>query len=683
MRLTRSTVNICWVLVVFAAGLTHVWGKPVEMKRALAVADAWLAANPAPMVKNPNGTVWKSKDVRQFVGDSGEVLAYVVDLKPRGFIVVAADDDVEPILTFGTEGDFPAIRGPEDALSDLLASDIANRKKNKDLMPAAYKTFVADRWAKAEQQDDGRIIVQTVSPVVSPLITDLWGQGPSSAPFTYNYCIPNHYITGCVATAMGMIIHYYRYPPSGSCTRTIWLAGVPQTASFNDTFNYDLMPTSISGSSPLETILEVSKLLYDCGISVGMQYNTAANGGSGAYTTDVPWALKTAFGFGDALWKNGYDSNWATVLKDELSLGYPAELEIWDNSYPAGHAVVCDGWGTDGGSDRFHLNMGWDGYANNWYSVPGFSAGGYYWDQLTGYVYHIRKPADVPPATPTFTPDGCQCSAPIYVTIACSTTGAVIHYTMDGSDPTESAPVVTAPVLVDHTLTLKARAYLVGRPPSSIKSADYAIVRLASIRGLANGSNVSVPLCVVTAFLEDGRFYIEAEDRSCGILVYKSGYSVTPGTKVTLQGTVGTWTNGEKYIAASTVTANGSGSVDSVMLRNREVGGADWCYNALTGEGQKGVVYGRGVNNIGLLITTTGRVTYAGSGYFYIDDGCGLTDDSGYAGVKVLGPSSPPRFAPKQGSYVKVIGISTCYKAASPSTDLYRLIQAKGGTVMK
>ena len=63
------------------------------------------------------------------------------------------------------------------------------------------------------------------------------------------------------------------------------------------------------------------------------------------------------------------------------------------------------------------------------------------------------------------------------VTLACPTAGVRIHYTLNGVDPTESDPWVSSNgvVLVDHSLTLRARAFLSGLVPSTIARAAYTI----------------------------------------------------------------------------------------------------------------------------------------------------------------------------------------------------------------
>ncbi|HET9711459.1 MAG TPA: chitobiase/beta-hexosaminidase C-terminal domain-containing protein, partial [Pyrinomonadaceae bacterium] len=69
-------------------------------------------------------------------------------------------------------------------------------------------------------------------------------------------------------------------------------------------------------------------------------------------------------------------------------------------------------------------------------------------------------------------------TAATQVQIVCGTPGSVIHYTTNGSDPTESDPVVASggSVTVDHSLTLKARAFRSGFTTSAVKSAAYTVV---------------------------------------------------------------------------------------------------------------------------------------------------------------------------------------------------------------
>ena len=56
-----------------------------------------------------------------------------------------------------------------------------------------------------------------------------------------------------------------------------------------------------------------------------------------------------------------------------------------------------------------------------------------------------------------------------------NTPGAVIRYTVDGSDPTEWSPIFARPIAVAATATVKARAYAEGLPASAVATASYTI----------------------------------------------------------------------------------------------------------------------------------------------------------------------------------------------------------------
>lgn len=78
-------------------------------------------------------------------------------------------------------------------------------------------------------------------------------------------------------------------------------------------------------------------------------------------------------------------------------------------------------------------------------------------------------------ATPMFFPVGGTYTSPVDVTISCGTSGATIHYTTNGVDPTESDPVYTGPVHITSTTTLKARAWKSGWNPSAPGTETYSM----------------------------------------------------------------------------------------------------------------------------------------------------------------------------------------------------------------
>ena len=80
-------------------------------------------------------------------------------------------------------------------------------------------------------------------------------------------------------------------------------------------------------------------------------------------------------------------------------------------------------------------------------------------------------------ATPTAAPAAGEVAANTEVVLATTTEGAVIHYTVDGSTPTEASPIFNAeyPIVLTAGATIKAIAVAEGYDPSSTLTAVYTI----------------------------------------------------------------------------------------------------------------------------------------------------------------------------------------------------------------
>lgn len=76
---------------------------------------------------------------------------------------------------------------------------------------------------------------------------------------------------------------------------------------------------------------------------------------------------------------------------------------------------------------------------------------------------------------PTFDPAAGEYTEAQNVTISCSTPGAAIHYTVDGTEPTAQSAVYSEPIAVGETMTIKAIAVKEGMTDSEIAEATYTI----------------------------------------------------------------------------------------------------------------------------------------------------------------------------------------------------------------
>lgn len=168
-------------------------------------------------------------------------------------------------------------------------------------------------------------------------------------------------------------------------------------------------------------------------------------------------------------------------------------------------------------------------------------------------------------------------------------------------------------------------------------------------------------------------FYMEDEDRVCGIRVNEPGFVTAPGVVLTVTGTITTNPDGERCIEAMKIVTSSSATVKPVGMTNLALGGGAWQYNPSTYAGQRGVSGGVGANNIGLLARIFGEVTYKGTDHFYVDDGSGVSDGSGHVGVRVAPYGA---WIPSVGTLVQITGVSSCYASGG---QIHRLLRYVSG----
>ncbi len=212
---------------------------------------------------------------------------------------------------------------------------------------------------------------------VLPLLTTTWGQGVG-----YNNYAPymgcsnptnGRPPAGCVATSIAQVMKYHQSP-----SNYVWSS----------------MPDS-TGSSP------TSLLMHNIGSSVNMNYGCD---GSGAFSNKIPSAFKDDFGYQSASYSN---FNFYT-LKQDLNAQRPAILSasrdevcilVWCIALK-GHAWVVDGYieneiwdyACESGNVyvSLHMNWGWGGAHDGWYSYSNWNPGSYSYDYGKKMVHNIK-----------------------------------------------------------------------------------------------------------------------------------------------------------------------------------------------------------------------------------------------------------------------------------------------------
>ena len=287
---------------------------------------------------------------------------YVFNNDAGGFVIIAGDDAVTPVLGYTSTGSFDAENLP-DGLKDLL-------KSYERQIAALGDNYVANQTA-TRAAFTGEKLLKTAE----------WNQ---MAPF--NKYTPNNYVTGCVATAGAIVMKHHGYPAKGTGSHSYTWNGKTLTANFEHDYDWASMPAKYDGTNDAD-FDGVARLMADLGVAVEMQY---AKSGSGAYIGDMISALQKYFGYSKLTYLASIDDMeaeaWKEKLRGEIDANRPILYSASDASV-GGHSFIIDGYK----DESFSVNWGWGGYCNGFYQIGALnpeSAG-----KPTGDKYNLGQTA--------------------------------------------------------------------------------------------------------------------------------------------------------------------------------------------------------------------------------------------------------------------------------------------------
>ena len=265
---------------------------------------------------------------------------YVFNNDAGGFVIIAGDDAVTPVLGYTSTGSFDAENLP-DGLKDLL-------KSYERQIAALGSSYQANQTA-TRAGFTGEKLLNTAE----------WNQ---YAPF--NKYTPNNYVTGCVATAGAIVMKHHGYPAKGTGSHSYTWNGKTLTANFEHDYDWASMPAKYDGTNDA-AFDGVARLMSDLGVAVEMQY---AKSGSGAYIGDMISALQTYFGYSKLTHLMSIDDMeaeaWKEKLRGEIDGNRPILYSASDAS-SGGHSFIIDGYK----DESFSVNWGWGGYCNGFYQI--------------------------------------------------------------------------------------------------------------------------------------------------------------------------------------------------------------------------------------------------------------------------------------------------------------------------
>jgi len=383
---TKSNSRI-WIHIILAAFLLILWNGVLEA-RLVAYSEARLAA--ARLVEMENGrpdlrltkeTFWL--DGVEHLIHKNQQVAYLVKLKPQGFMILSDVTEVSPQVFVSFSGDFEILRKHPFLMRILdhleydkihllyldwgaYSSGYLWPEEGPDLIQIERNEHAWSALLSDSAPDMLRAMEFSFAKAVEPMLISTWNQ--DSPYWNYTPRIGGQAtLTGCSATAMAQVMYFWKYPERGQGSHSYVWNNETLYADFNHPYLWDSMRSSYSYGYTNGQADAVARLMSDVGIAIDMNYGLGASSAVPnknnafvsffKYSQDVHYIYRSNVVSWDA---------WFDILKQQMDIHQPAILAV--NKPDVGHAIVADGYRTSP-SNQIHVNMGWGGSNDNYYTV--------------------------------------------------------------------------------------------------------------------------------------------------------------------------------------------------------------------------------------------------------------------------------------------------------------------------
>jgi len=314
------------------------------------------------------------------IDKEGMLVYRVHNLNKGGFVLVSATKSVRPVLAYTLSGIYsnddqaPAFTAWADQYASQIAFALENDADATPETSVLWDKYLDDDYEPANENVKS----------VEPMLISTWDQGQF-----YNLMCPNdpggpagHCYTGCVATAMGQLCYYFRWPQTGvgSYTYQHPVYGT-MTANFGETiYDWNAMVNSLNGPN-----MAVATLLNHLGVSVDMDYGPD---GSGMWNHKAAYSLRTYFKYSpetEYLFRDSTNLDWDSTIVAHLNQGIPMYYAGWSVPNVNGHAFIVDGYQTE---EYFHFNFGWGGSYDGYFYLDELTPGGSNFNLAQELVIH-------------------------------------------------------------------------------------------------------------------------------------------------------------------------------------------------------------------------------------------------------------------------------------------------------
>ena len=346
----RIRFLLTWFMVFTCIGFTE--AAPVSKTDALARAKTFMKDRGIAFNENVKVTEGPRK-VSAGIVETPYFYVFNND-NDQGFVIVSGDDRTKPIIGYSDKGhfDMDLVNEYDGSLFSVFKEEIDMMDKNGNYPKYVNKTSTPTTYP------------------VRPLLTTEWNQ---EAPFNAN--IPKksgqNCMVGCCAVSFAQLVYYYRSRLDAKLSVAIpgYTASsvTAPTIPAGTAFNWNNMCEVADGTQTSTQMANTSKFLSYCAIAFksvfGLEVTTASANSTLSIANKYFKFTSSNTGF---VSRSGYSyDRWKQMMLDELYQGRPIPY-IANASSSIGHYFIVDGFD---GNDFFHVNWGWGGYCNGFFSL--------------------------------------------------------------------------------------------------------------------------------------------------------------------------------------------------------------------------------------------------------------------------------------------------------------------------
>ncbi len=388
MRLVIQKISTVFILaLILVAGVNLVsLAEIADLAESRQVGRNWLT-----YITSQDGNWGGSTDpqldqpIDIIVNDT--VLGRYYEVEPAGYIIVPIIKELPPVKACSDEDrlDFSDPEGFSALIKDVLQNRVrmyvefygsleAVQPEKGDVLLGREHYLEWERFLQSDEDFLNDITSAKESmEEMGPLLTTRWHQG-----YPYNILCPygdgGQCVVGCVATAAAQILAYHQWPPQGTGSHVYYWSGDNScegsspgdylSADYSDSYDWANIVDDCVGGCSQEELDALSELCYEVGVAFDMYYGAC---GSGAYTADAVDVFPDYFRYKETTVKHDRIGQslltWSGIIQAEIAASRPMQYRI--NS----HSIVADGWRNPSSTHQVHMNYGWGGSNNSWYTI--------------------------------------------------------------------------------------------------------------------------------------------------------------------------------------------------------------------------------------------------------------------------------------------------------------------------